>query len=199
MRRSLRRCATRNAESDRRQAEWDTVQKGNEEAAALRQWQAPDGLRTEKELQKMHDRPAKSERAYGRLLEQLAGSQTAQKPAVSEAVRKKEHEPSARDNTIPELRGGVARATSFFRERKDEIGFLSILFEAKNETDSTSAKHKNEDFLKEPENVRKSLSSSERQLRPANDKAEEPTIKKTNQECAVFPRPVGGNGRGHRK
>ena len=37
----------------------------------------------------------------------------------------------------------------FFREQQDGIEFLSIMFEMKNETDSTSTKHKNEDFLKE--------------------------------------------------
>ena len=36
-----------------------------------------------------------------------------------------------------------------FREQQDGIEFLSIMFEMKNETDSTSTKHKNEDFLKE--------------------------------------------------
>lgn len=36
-----------------------------------------------------------------------------------------------------------------YREEQDGTEFLSIMFEMKNETDSTSTKHKNEDFLKE--------------------------------------------------
>jgi hypothetical protein len=36
-----------------------------------------------------------------------------------------------------------------FRESKDGIEFLSIMFEMKNENDETATKHKNEDFLKE--------------------------------------------------
>lgn len=36
-----------------------------------------------------------------------------------------------------------------FRESQDGTEFISIMFEMKNETDSTSTKHKNEDFLKE--------------------------------------------------
>lgn len=129
---------------------------------------------------------------------ELAGNPTAQKPAYPRQSAEKNWS-FRRDNAIPELRGRAARATSFFRERKDGIGLLSIMFQMKNETDSTSAKYEIEDFLKHPENVRESLTSSNRQLRPANDKAEEPTIKKMNQECAVCPRPVGGNGRRRRK
>lgn len=36
-----------------------------------------------------------------------------------------------------------------FRESADGVEFISIMFEMKNETDSTSTKHKNEDFFKE--------------------------------------------------
>ncbi len=263
----------RNAEFDRelarRQAEWDAVQRGREETAELRQRQALDGLRAEKdaelverahqldglraqlaasetksrldtsealrlaqesaekELQKVRDRLADTERAYDRLREQLAGSQTAQKLAVTEAVREKELALAERDQRIVALEGQLQsqsaeakvqekaledryaeklrekdtqiafyrdlkarqstkmvgetleqhcltkfneiRASAFpnaffekdndarsgskgdfiFREQQDGIEFLSIMFEMKNETDSTSTKHKNEDFLKE--------------------------------------------------
>ena len=36
-----------------------------------------------------------------------------------------------------------------FRESADGVEFISIMFEMKNETDTTSTKHKNEDFFKE--------------------------------------------------
>ena len=36
-----------------------------------------------------------------------------------------------------------------FRESKDGVEFISIMFEMKNEMDTTATKHKNEDFLKE--------------------------------------------------
>ncbi|MCI9272218.1 MAG: DUF2130 domain-containing protein [Dorea sp.] len=36
-----------------------------------------------------------------------------------------------------------------FREKKEGIEFISIMFEMKNEMDTTAVKHKNEDFLKE--------------------------------------------------
>lgn len=36
-----------------------------------------------------------------------------------------------------------------FRESKDGVEFISIMFEMKNEMDETATKHKNEDFLKE--------------------------------------------------
>lgn len=36
-----------------------------------------------------------------------------------------------------------------FRESKDGVEFISIMFEMKNEMDETAAKHKNEDFFKE--------------------------------------------------
>lgn len=36
-----------------------------------------------------------------------------------------------------------------FRESADGVDFISIMFEMKNETDTTSTKHKNEDFFKE--------------------------------------------------
>lgn len=36
-----------------------------------------------------------------------------------------------------------------FRESEDGIGFISIMFEMKNEMDTTATKHKNEDFFKE--------------------------------------------------
>ncbi len=42
-----------------------------------------------------------------------------------------------------------------FRESKDGVEFISIMFEMKNEMDTTASKHKNEDFLKELDKDRK--------------------------------------------
>lgn len=42
-----------------------------------------------------------------------------------------------------------------FRDSKDGIEFISIMFEMKNEMDTTATKHKNEDFLKELDKDRK--------------------------------------------
>lgn len=42
-----------------------------------------------------------------------------------------------------------------FRDYKDDLEFISIMFEMKNEADTTATKHKNEDFFKELDKDRK--------------------------------------------
>lgn len=180
-----------------------------------------------KALQELRDRLAQRELEFGRLTEQLKGSESETKLAVSAAVHAKEQELSARDRDIIELKGKLEaqaaqaaaaesamrenfqrqlkekdeqieyfrdlkarqstkmvgetleqhcmtkfneiRALAFptaefekdndartgskgdfiFRDKQDGIEFISIMFEMKNETDSASAKHKNEDFFRE--------------------------------------------------
>lgn len=43
---------------------------------------------------------------------------------------------------------GGSKGDFIFRDKEDGIEYLSIMFEMKNETDTTSTKHKNEDFFK---------------------------------------------------
>lgn len=50
---------------------------------------------------------------------------------------------------------GGTKGDFIFRDSVDGIEYLSIMFEMKNETDTTSTKHKNEDFLKKLDDDRK--------------------------------------------
>ena len=51
-----------------------------------------------------------------------------------------------KDNTISQ---SGSKGDFIFKESKDGVEFISIMFEMKNENDTTATKHKNEDFFKE--------------------------------------------------
>ena len=57
-----------------------------------------------------------------------------------------------KDNKVSET---GSKGDFIFREAEDGVEFVSIMFEMKNETDTTSTKHKNEDFFKELDKDRK--------------------------------------------
>lgn len=57
-----------------------------------------------------------------------------------------------KDNKVSET---GSKGDFIFREAEDGVEFISIMFEMKNETDTTSTKHKNEDFFKELDKDRK--------------------------------------------
>ena len=57
-----------------------------------------------------------------------------------------------KDNKVSET---GSKGDFIFRESADDVEFISIMFEMKNETDTTSTKHKNEDFFKELDKDRK--------------------------------------------
>ena len=54
-----------------------------------------------------------------------------------------------------EVSGSGSKGDFIFRENKDGVEFISIMFEMKNEADTTATKHKNEHFLKELDKDRK--------------------------------------------
>ena len=51
-----------------------------------------------------------------------------------------------KDNKVSET---GSKGDFIFRETEDDVEFISIMFEMKNEMDTTATKHKNEDFFKE--------------------------------------------------
>ena len=57
-----------------------------------------------------------------------------------------------KDNKISE---SGSKGDFIFRETEDGVEFISIMFEMKNEADTTATKHKNEDFFKELDKDRK--------------------------------------------
>lgn len=56
-----------------------------------------------------------------------------------------------KDNDV----SGGSKGDFIFRDFEDDIEYISIMFEMKNEMDQTTAKHKNEDFLKKLDDDRK--------------------------------------------
>lgn len=52
-----------------------------------------------------------------------------------------------KDNEVSKTSG--SKGDFIFRDYKDGVEYVSIMFEMKNENDTTASKHKNEDFLKE--------------------------------------------------
>ena len=58
-----------------------------------------------------------------------------------------------KDNKVSET--GSKGDFIIFRETEDDVEFISIMFEMKNEMDTTATKHKNEDFFKELDKDRK--------------------------------------------
>ena len=52
-----------------------------------------------------------------------------------------------KDNTVSSASG--SKGDFIFKESQDGVEFISIMFEMKNENDTTATKHKNEDFFKE--------------------------------------------------
>ena len=54
-----------------------------------------------------------------------------------------------------EVSSSGSKGDFIFRENKDGVEFISIMFEMKNEADATATKHKNEHFLKELDKDRK--------------------------------------------
>lgn len=52
-----------------------------------------------------------------------------------------------KDNTVSNASG--SKGDFIFKESQDGVEFISIMFEMKNENDTTATKHKNEDFFKE--------------------------------------------------
>ena len=57
-----------------------------------------------------------------------------------------------KDNKVSET---GSKGDFIFRETEDDVEFISIMFEMKNEMDTTATKHKNEDFFKELDKDRK--------------------------------------------
>lgn len=57
-----------------------------------------------------------------------------------------------KDNKVSET---GSKGDFIFREAEDDVEFISIMFEMKNEMDTTATKHKNEDFFKELDKDRK--------------------------------------------
>ena len=57
-----------------------------------------------------------------------------------------------KDNKVSET---GSKGDFIFRETEDGVEFISIMFEMKNEADTTASKHKNEDFFKELDKDRK--------------------------------------------
>lgn len=61
-------------------------------------------------------------------------------------------EPKVRDNEVSK---SGSKGDFIFRDTMDDIEYISIMFEMKNECDTTASKHKNEDFFKELDKDRK--------------------------------------------
>ena len=57
--------------------------------------------------------------------------------------------PNAEFGKDNEVSGSGSKGDFIYRESSDGVEFISIMFEMKNEMDTTSTKHKNEDFFKE--------------------------------------------------
>ena len=57
--------------------------------------------------------------------------------------------PNAYFDKDNEVSGSGSKGDFIFRESKDGVEFISIMFEMKNEADTTTTKHKNEHFFKE--------------------------------------------------
>lgn len=57
--------------------------------------------------------------------------------------------PNAEFGKDNEVSGSGSKGDFIYRESSDGVEFISIMFEMKNEMDTTASKHKNEDFFKE--------------------------------------------------
>ncbi len=130
------------AETDRLRAELELqAQQSKLNENTLIEWQRNELRVRDEEIERLKDfKTRQSTKMVGESLEQHCLTQF-------NSVRMMSF-PNAYFEKDNDARTG-SKGDFIFRESADGVEFISIMFEMKNETDTTSTKHKNEDFFKE--------------------------------------------------